>query len=81
MNPKIKQELVDQIAELEVNALLEGLQDPELRNNPAFLDKVRKFLKDNDLKTTPETPGVRRVVHATEQLPTFDDIQEVLKNV
>ena len=52
---KIDEKLIDQIAELEVTALLEGLKDKELRKNPAFLDKVRKFLKENDMKTTPET--------------------------
>lgn len=73
MNPKIKQELVDEIAVLEVDALLEGLKDPELRRNPSFMDKVRKFLKDNDLKTTPETPGVRQVIQQTTEIPKFTD--------
>ena len=45
----IKDQLLDQIAELEVKALLEGLQDPELRRNPSFLEKVRKFLAQNKL--------------------------------
>ena len=35
---KIDKELIDTMAQLEVNALLEGLKDPELRRNPAFLD-------------------------------------------
>ena len=45
--PKINSAIIDQIAQLEVDALLDGLTDPELRRNPAFLDKVRRFLKEN----------------------------------
>ena len=33
--------------EAEVKALLEGIQDEELRRNPQFLAKVRQFLKEN----------------------------------
>ena len=51
----------DQMAELEIKALLEGLSDEELRRNPSFLEKVRKFMKDNRLETTPETPGVQQI--------------------
>jgi hypothetical protein len=47
--------LLDQMAELEIKALLEGLSDEELRRNPSFLEKVRKFMKDNRLETTPES--------------------------
>lgn len=67
----IDEKLLDQIAIGEVNALLEGLEDPELRKNPAFLDKVRKFLKENNLQTTPETPGINRIQKATEEIPIF----------
>lgn len=52
---KINPKLLDRLAEEEVNALLEGIQDDDLRKNPQFLAKVRQFLKENDLKTTPET--------------------------
>ncbi|PWM76687.1 MAG: hypothetical protein DBY32_11210 [Phascolarctobacterium sp.] len=72
---KIKQDLVDKIAEMEVDALIEGLHDPELRRNPAFLEKVRKFLAQNNLKTTPETPGVAQLQKVTEEIPTFEDLQ------
>ena len=58
MNAKVSQELVDEIAKQEVQALLEGLNDEELRRNPAFLAKVRQFLKENNFLTTTETDGV-----------------------
>lgn len=72
--PKVDSKLVDQMAELEVQALLEGLDDPELRKNPAFLAKVRQFLKDNRLETTAETPGVAKLQkQVIEDIPIFDD--------
>lgn len=73
--PKIDSALVDQIAQLEVDALLEGLNDPELRRNPAFLDKVRRFLKENQLQTTPETPGVAELMkkQQTTDIPIFKE--------
>ena len=73
--PKIDSALVDQIAQLEVDALLEGLTDPELRRNPAFLDKVRRFLKENQLQTTPETPGVAELMkkQQTTDIPIFKE--------
>lgn len=72
---RINSELIDRMAQLEVDALLEGLEDPEVRKNPAFLDKVRKFLKDNDLKTTPETPGVIELLkrQTTTDIPIFKE--------
>lgn len=45
-NFNIPQELIDRLATEEVQALLEGLEDEEQRKNPAFLAKVRQFLKD-----------------------------------
>lgn len=74
--PKIDVALVDQIAQLEVDALLEGLNDPELRRSPAFLDKVRRFLKENQLQTTPETPGVAELMkkQQTTSIPIFDEV-------
>lgn len=74
--PKIDATLVDQIAQLEVDALLEGLNDPEMRRNPAFLDKVRKFLKENQLQTTPETPGVAELMkkQQTTEIPIFKEV-------
>ena len=67
----IEQKLLDEIATLEVQALKEGLEDPEMRRNPSFLEKVRKFLVQNNLKTTPETKGVRDIQSASEQIPDF----------
>jgi hypothetical protein len=77
---KIDSALIDQIAQLEVDSLLEGLNDPELRKNPAFLDKVRKFLKENDLKTTPETPGVDELMkkQETTEIPVFRESGHII---
>ena len=72
---KIDQKLLDLLASLEVDALLEGLQDPEIRKNPSFLEKVRKFLKDNQLVTTPETNNVKRLQKEVEEIPIFDDLE------
>lgn len=54
MRVKVDQELIDKIARLEVDSLIEGLNDEELRTNPQFLAKVRQFLKENDVVTTME---------------------------
>ena len=70
---KIDPRLLDQMAELEVSALLEGLNDPECRTNPAFLEKVRKFLQQNKLMTQPETPGIKEVQKNSEVLPVFEN--------
>lgn len=67
---QINQEQLDLIAQLEVDALIEGLQDEELRKTPAFLEKVRKFLKDNRLETTPELSVA--IVKETTEIPVFD---------
>lgn len=69
---QIDEKLLDKLAIGEVNALLEGLDDPELRRNPAFLAKVREFLKHNKLQTTPETQGVHKIQKVVEEIPTFD---------
>ena len=69
---QIPEELLDKLAIGEVNALLEGLEDEELRRNPAFLAKVREFLKQNKLQTTPETTGVAKIQRVVEEIPTFD---------
>lgn len=71
--PKIDKELIDTMAQLEVNALLEGLKDPELRRNPAFLEKVRKFLQQNQLTTQPDTLGVNEIKKLTTEIPVFKD--------
>ena len=54
----LPQELIDQLAQGEADALLEGLRDPEMRKSPAFLAKVRQFLKDNDIISTAEIEGM-----------------------
>ena len=68
---KIDEKILDEVASLEVEALLEGLKDPEMRRNPAFLEKVRKFLNQNKLQTTPETPGVHDIQRVVEKIPEF----------
>ena len=54
MRVKVDKELMDTIARLEVDSIIEGLNDEELRTNPQFLAKVRQFLKENDVVTTME---------------------------
>jgi t-SNARE complex subunit (syntaxin) len=66
---KISQKLLDAIAQGEVDTILEGLNDPEMKKNPAFLAKVRQFLKDNDVMTTTETEGVKEIVRDAKQIP------------
>ena len=70
----VDEQLLDEIAKLEVTALLEGLKDPEMRKNPSFLEKVRKFLAQNKLQTTPETPGVHQIQKVTYEIPNFKEV-------
>lgn len=64
---------LDQLAELELEALLAGLEDEEMKRSPAFLEKVRKFLKDNRLETTPDNPKLPQFQKITEELPIFEN--------
>ena len=73
---KLPQELIDALAQQEANALLEGLNDEEMRRNPAFLAKVRQFLKDNEFVTTTETEGVETIVRDMNNIP--DLVNEVI---
>ena len=77
---KLPQELIDALAQQEANALIEGLNDPEMRRNPAFLAKVRQFLKDNDFVTTTETEGVETIVRDISTIPDLigSNTREVL---
>lgn len=70
----ISQELIDQLATEEVQALLDGLSDENMRSNPAFLAKVRQFLKDNNFNTTIETKGVKKIQRDTSNIPQFMDL-------
>lgn len=70
---KINQKLLDKIAKLEVDMLLEGLNDEKLRKNPSFMEKVRKFLKENNLETSPQTKGIQMIKQITEDIPIFED--------
>lgn len=69
---KVNEELIDDIAQLEVQALIEALKDPELRKDPSILARARSFLKDNKMLTTPETPCVKEIKKATMTIPDFD---------
>ena len=70
---KLPQEIVDALAQGEADALMEGLSDPEMRKNPAFLAKVRQFLKDNNFVTTTATEGVNSL------LQDMDSIHDLMK--
>lgn len=70
---KLPEEVLDKLAVLEVDALTDALENPELRQNPAILARVRNFLKDNKLQTTPETPGVDNIKKVKIDIPSFDD--------
>ena len=73
-NFNIPQELIDRLATEEVQAPLEGLEDEEQRKNPAFLAKVRQFLKDNDFNTTIEIEGVKEVKQEASKIPDFMEL-------
>lgn len=70
---KLDPKLLDEIAVLEVDAILAGLRDPELNTKPAFLARVRAFLKENDLVTTPEV--TKEVEEEVRKIPTFSVIE------
>jgi len=69
MNLKLPQELLEALAKGEVDALLEGLKDPDMRKNPAFLAKIRQFLKDNDFLTTSDMEGVTELMKTGLTIP------------
>ena len=73
-NFNIPQELIDRLATEEVQALLEGLEDEEQRKNPAFLAKVRQFLKDNDFNTTVEIEGGKEVKQEASKIHDFMEL-------
>lgn len=73
---ELPKEMLDALAKGEAQALLEGLEDPEMRKNPAFLAKVRQFLKDNDFLTTIETKGVKKIQQDVSNIPDLMRIVE-----
>ena len=77
-NIKLSQELIDLMAQQEADALLEGLNDPEVRKNPAFLAKVRQFLKDNNFITTTETEGVTQIMQSMDNIPNLVEDEVVM---
>lgn len=70
-----KRAIIDNIAELEAKALLDGLNDEELRKNPAFLEKVRKFLKDHKLETTDNLVTIVAKAEVGKEIPIFDEVE------
>lgn len=78
MATKLPQELIDKIATLEAENLLEGLNDPDLSKNPAFLAKVRQFLKDNYFITTSETEGVQEIKRIGSSIPDLINEGDVI---
>lgn len=73
---ELPKELLDKLATGEVDALLEGLNDPEMRKNPAFLAKVRQFLKDNYFVTSMKTEGVREIQQDVSNIPDLMTLVE-----
>lgn len=75
---QIDEALLDEIAQGEVDAIREGLADPEMRRDPKFLDRVRKFLKDNNFLVSAKTDGLADVKRQIERqhIPVFDDVTE-----
>ena len=70
-----KRAIIDNIAELEAKALLDGLKDVELRKNPAFLEKVRRFLKDHKLETTDNLVTIVAKAECGKEIPIFDEVE------
>lgn len=70
--------LLDEIAQGEVDAIREGLNDPEMRKDPRFLEKVRKFLKDNNLLVSPRCKGIADIKKqmATHPIPVFEELKD-----
>lgn len=66
---KLSFDIMEQIATMEAEALIEGLNDPELRANPAFLGKVRQFLKENEIVVTEELPQVQAIKGTAKKIP------------
>lgn len=68
-----KQEKLDLIAELEIEALLHKLKNPETLT-ASELAVVRKFMKDNYLITDRSTKGMGELKERFEKIPEFDDM-------
>jgi hypothetical protein len=57
----IDKKIINQIAIAEAKAIKDGLQNPEMRKNPAFLEKVRKFLAQNKFVVAEETEALQYI--------------------
>lgn len=77
----VDQKLLDLIAKMEIESLLDGLQSDEVRSQPAFLAKVRQFLKDNEIVVGAKTDGVESIVANAKDIPDilagFDEENEL----
>lgn len=67
----IDQYLLDSIGKKEVQALIDGLDDPEMSRNPQFLARVRNFLKDNNMLVVPEKEEVQEIQDKANAIPDF----------
>lgn len=66
--------LIDQIAEMEIEALHGLLLDPETRKNTKVLAAVRRFMEKNNLITDPDTPGVGKLQEELSTIPELEDM-------
>lgn len=64
---------IDNLAELEVNALTDLLKDKEARKDPKVLQQVRAFMKDHKLQTTQNLVTIVQREVETKEIPIFDD--------
>lgn len=62
--------MIDAIALGECKAIMDGLKNPDMVNNPNFLRTVRQFLKDNNLKTV-EKQVIQVQQEIIKELPEF----------
>lgn len=77
MSAQVSQEIMNLIAKGEADSLVEGLNDPLLRNNPMFLSRVRAFLKDNGMVTSIAREKPKSFAEAKKEIP--DILQEFIK--
>lgn len=68
-----KQQKLDRIAELEIDAILHKLENPETLT-ASELAVVRKFMKDNYLIIDHSTKGMSELKERFEEIPEFDDL-------
>lgn len=65
---------VDELAELEVKALVAIMKDPVMRKDPKILQQVRTFMKDHKLQTTDNLVTIVQREVETKEIPIFDEV-------